>query len=49
MGTDRVDAAKRAGNETLGKAKSATGKAPSRLADRAKGWRGSDKGTSDPE
>lgn len=46
---DRIDAAKRASTETLGRARSATSQAPARLSARARGWRSPDKNTSDSE
>jgi hypothetical protein len=41
-GADRVDAARRLGNETFDRARSATGKLSSRIAERAHRRRGND-------
>lgn len=48
-GADRVDVAKRTGSETLGRAKSATGRATARVSERTRRRRGSDQEPGEPE
>ncbi len=48
-GSDRFDAAKRTGSQTFGKAKSVTGRASTRISERARRWRQSDASENDSE